>query len=405
MPGPIAPPADPTTRSALRPHLARRAARVRSSEIRDLLRVAERPGVLSLAGGLPAADSIPTARVQAALDRVLDARGTTGPTALQYGPTEGLDELRALVAPGTAGSPALAADHQVLVTTGSQQGLGLVVRALVDPGATVVVEDPLYLGTRQVLEGCGARLRPVPVDAAGLDVDRLASELAGGLRPALVVVVPNHSNPSGAVLAPARRHELGRLAAHYGFVVLEDDPYHGLGFDGPAPPPIAHHAPDHTVTLGSASKMVAPGLRVGWLGAPRWLAPALVLLKQTLDLHTSTLDQLVVADVLRDPTFLDEHLGVVRARNAVRARALCRALEGVVTAEPPRGGMFCWATAAVPTRPALAAAVDAGVAFVPGDAFTVDRDGTRTLRLSFATLEPADLERAAARLARVLRAR
>jgi 2-aminoadipate transaminase len=391
-----------STTASSRPPLARRTLRVRSSEIRDLLRVAERPGVLSLAGGLPAPASLPADRVRVALDRVLDAHGATGPTALQYGPTEGLDQLRTLVAPGTAGSPPLAPGHDALITTGSQQGLGLVVRALVDPGATVVVEDPLYLGTRQVLDACDARPWPVPVDGDGLHVDRLGADLAGGLRPALVVVVPNHSNPSGAVLAPDRRRRLAELATRYGFVVLEDDAYHGLGFDGPAPAAVSSHAPEHTVTLGSASKMIAPGLRVGWLGAPRWLAPTLVRLKQTLDLHTSTLDQLVVADILCDTEFLASHLATVRARNAERATALCRALDGVVTITPPRGGMFCWGHAPVPTRSALAAAIDAGVAYVPGDACTLARDGRRALRRSFATLEPADLVVAARRLARVL---
>jgi 2-aminoadipate transaminase len=336
--------------------------------------------------------------VQVALDRVLDEQGPIGPAALQYGPTEGLDVLRSLVAAGTAGSPALVPDHDVLVTTGSQQAIGLVVRALVDPGTTVVVEDPLYLGTRQVLDACGARLAPIPVDRDGLDVDRLTHELAHGLRPELVIVVPNHSNPSGTTLTADRRRELGALAGRHGFVVLEDDPYHGLGFSGARPPTVATFAPDHTVTLGSASKMIAPGVRVGWLGAPRWLAPTLTLLKQTLDLHTSTLDQLVVADIVRDPRFLSSHLDAVRARNATRARTLCDALRGVVDTDVPEGGMFCWGTAPVPTRSALTRAVDAGVAYVPGDAFTVARDGERSLRLSFATLEPEQLTIAAARL-------
>jgi 2-aminoadipate transaminase len=386
------------------PPLARRVARARSSEIRDLLRITEQPHVLSLAGGLPAPESLPRARVETALTRVLDAHGPTGPTALQYGPTEGLDELRTLVAAGTAGSPALAPEHEVLVTTGSQQAIGLVVRALVDPGATVVVEDPLYLGTRQVLEACGAALAPIPLDPDGLDVDRLADDLAGGLRPALVVVVPNHSNPSGATLAPDRRRALAGLAAHYGFVILEDDAYHGLGFTGSPTAPVGTDAPEHTVTVGSASKMIAPGLRIGWLGAPRWLAPALVLLKQSLDLHTSTLDQLVVADVVRDSAFLRGHLDAVRTRNAARAHTLCDALAGVVDVRPPAGGMFCWGTAPVATRPALERAVAEGVAYVPGDAFTVACDGERSLRLSFATLGPEDLVTAAARLRAVFAA-
>jgi 2-aminoadipate transaminase len=387
-----------STLAAPRPPLAGRVARMRSSEIRDLLRVAATPGMRSLAGGLPAAASLPTERVRRALATVLDVAGPAGPVALQYGPTEGLDELRALVAPGTAGSPALGAPDDVLVTTGSQQAIGIVVRALVVPGAPVVVEDPLYHGTRQVLDACGARLVPVPVDAQGLDVERLRVALRGGLRPRLVVVVPNHSNPSGATLAEERRTALGALAMRYGFVILEDDAYHGLGFAGAAPPPVRTHAPDHTVTLGSASKMIAPGLRLGWLGAPGWLAPTLALIKQTLDLHTSTLDQLVVAEILRDDAFLRAHLATVRSRNARRAATLVDALAGIVTIGAPDGGMFCWGTAPVDTRAALPRALEHGVAYVPGDAFAVASGDPHSLRLGFATLEPADLVLAAGRL-------
>jgi Transcriptional regulators containing a DNA-bindi ng HTH domain and an aminotransferase domain (MocR family) a nd their eukaryotic orthologs len=277
-----------------------------------------------------------------------------------------------------------------------------VTRALVDPGETVVVEDPLYLGTRQILDAAGARLAPIPVDDDGLDVDRFVGALASGLRPKLVVVVPNHSNPSGVTLTEERRVALGALACHYGFVILEDDAYHGLGFAGPMPAPVRSHAPELTVTLGSASKMIAPGLRIGWLGAPEWLAPTLTLLKQTLDLHTSTLDQLLVAELVRDQEFLTAHLDTIRARNADRATALVAALDGFVTTRSPRGGMFCWGTAAVDTRAAFPRAIAAGVAYVPGDAFTVARDGRHSLRLSFATLEPAALAVAADRLRTVL---
>jgi 2-aminoadipate transaminase len=165
---------------------------------------------------------------------------------------------------------------------------------------------------------------------------------------------------------------------------------------------VREHARDRTVTIGSASKMIAPGLRVGWLGAPRWLTPTLTLVKQTLDLHTATLNQLVVADILRDRAFLAAHLDGVRARTETRATTLQAALAGCVTTAPVRGGMFCWGITRVDTRAAFGRAVAAGVAYVPGDAFTVARDGSHALRLSFATLAPADLVEAAGRLRAVL---
>lgn len=384
--------------TATRPRLALRAARLRSSDIREILRVVEDPRILSLAGGLPAPASLPVERIAVAVDRALARTGPNGAPALQYGPTEGLGELRELVAPGTLGSPRLGAAAHVLVTTGSQQGIDLVVRALVDEGAPVVVEDPLFLGTRQVLEAAGAQLVPVPVDAHGIDPDHLAALLAGGLRPALLVCVPNWSNPTGSSLPEARRAALAALAQRHGFTIVEDDPYHGLGFGRVAPAPLRDHAPDHVVTLASASKMLAPGLRLGFVGAPAWLAPTLALIKQSVDLHSPTLNQLVACDLLADVTFLSTHLDAVVRANAARAATLRDALAGVVDSPAPDGGMFLWGRAAVDTRAALPDAVAAGVAYVPGDAFTVARDGSHALRLGFATLEPDRLRTAAGRL-------
>ncbi len=380
------------------PEPARRTAGLESSEIRDLLHLTEAPGVFSLAGGLPAPEAIPTDHIRAATDRALSVGGRYGPLALQYGPTEGLAELRALVAAGTPIAPALGAFEEVIVTTGSQQGLDLVSRVLLDPGDTVAVEDPVYLGARQVFAAHGAEIVGIPIDAEGLDTDHLARRLRAGWCPKLVYCVPNFSNPSGASLSPARRAHLADLASRYGFAIVEDDPYHALGFTDSPPPSIALAAPDHTVTLGSASKVVAPGLRVGWLRAPRALVRPLVTAKQTVDLHTATLPQLVVADLLADDTFLQTHLPETRARYRTRAHALHDALGGVVDAPMPGGGMFLWGRTAVDPRSVFAAAIAAGVAYVPGDAFTVDTDGTHRVRLSFATLTPPDLRIAAARL-------
>ena len=379
--------------------LAEGAARLQSSEIRDLLRIAESPGVLSLAGGLPAPNAFPRARIAVAAQRALALDGAYGPVALQYGPTEGLSQLRGLLATGTPASPPMGDDESnIIITTGSQQGLELVTRSLVDPGDTVVVEEPAYLGTRQVFAAHGARVVGVPVDEHGMDTDRLSLMLAGGLVPRVVTVVPNFSNPTGATLSPERRGHLAALAQNYGFVVIEDDAYHSLGFNREAATPIRDLAPEHTVLLGSASKVVAPGLRVGWLRAPNWVLPSIVRAKQTLDLHTATLPQLIVADLLADTTFMAEHLRSVRAMYQVRAETLHAAVHDFIDAPMPAGGMFLWGRAAVDTRASFPAAIDAGVAYVPGDAFSGETDGSRALRLSFATLDPEALRAAAARL-------
>lgn len=396
-PAPI--PAPPTTD---RPRLARRADRFVSSAIRDLLHLAERPEVLSLAGGLPDGATFPTARVAQATERALARAARYGSAALQYGATEGHAALREWAAAGSLVHPALGPVDEQLVTTGSQQGLDLVARSLVDPGDVVVVDDPVYLGARQTLLASGARLVGVPVDADGLDVDALAARLDAGLRPRLVYTVPHFQNPTGATLSEPRRHTLAALAMRHGFVIVEDDPYVALSFDGSRGTSLGALAPDHTVTLSSASKVLAPGLRVGWLRAPMWLHRTLVLAKQAVDLHTSALDQLVVLDVLADTAFVADHLATLRATYAAKGAALHDALAGAFATTAPSGGMFLWGTAPVDTTARFEAAVAAGVAYVPGVAFGVDTDRSHQLRLSFATLTEAELRDAAARLRRAL---
>jgi 2-aminoadipate transaminase len=234
----------------------------------------------------------------------------------------------------------------------------------------------------------------------------LASHLAGGLRPKLCYLVPTFQNPSGATLSAARRAHLGRLAERYGFVVVEDDPYEALRFTGAALAPVRVHT-EWAVTLGSASKVLAPGLRVGWVAAPAWLHGPLVRAKQAADLHTSTLAQLITRDVLADRRFLDAHLRALRTRYAERAHALVDALGRAFgdRAEwtAPEGGLFVWSRfTGIDMAARLAGAVDAGVAYVPGTAFTTDGSGREHARLSFATLAPAELHEAVARLARAL---
>ncbi len=380
------------------PRLAARTDRFVASAIRDLLQLAERPEVLSLAGGLPDGSMFPVDRLAVAAARATATTCRYGSAALQYGPTEGLEAFREWVAAGSLVHAALGPVDEYIVTTGSQQGLDLIARCLVDAGDTVVVEDPVYFGARQVFVAAGAQLVGVPVDVDGLDVDRLASRLHGGLRPRLVYTVPHFQNPTGATLHPRRRIELAALARRFGFVVVEDDPYVAIDFEGRRHDPIGALAPDHTVTLSSASKVLAPGLRVGWLRAPAWLHRTLVLAKQSVDLHTSGLDQLVALDVLRDDTFMAGHLATLRAVYAAKGHALHAALDGLFATRAPTGGMFLWGTATDDTSAMFEPAISAGVAYVPGRAFGVEIERSHQLRLSFATLTTDELEVAAARL-------
>jgi 2-aminoadipate transaminase len=386
------------------PALGGVAGRVGSSAIRDLLAITERPGMISLAGGKPAPDAFPVAEVRRAADAVL---ARDGAAALQYAATEGYGPLREWVA-GRHGTAA----GRVTITSGSQQGLDLVARALAGPGDVVVSADPGYVGALQAFRLAGATLAGIPSDAGGLLVDDLAARLRAGLRPRAVYVVANLSNPTGATLTGERRDALAALADRYGFWVVEDDPYGALRWAGEAPAPMAARS-DRVVTLGTVSKVLCPGLRVGHVVAPPPVTAALVLIKQAVDLHTSTVTQRVVHEVVTRPGFLDAHLAGLPARYRRRADALTTALRAefgdrIAFAEP-EGGMFVWARLTTPgarrhvdTAALLAPALDAGVAFVPGDAFAVTSPQPGRLRLSFATPTPAELVEGARRLASVV---
>jgi 2-aminoadipate transaminase len=379
--------------------LSSRLREVRGSAIRDLLALTARPDVISLAGGLPGTDLLPRERIATAL-----ATAVTDPTSVQYGETAGLRPLREVVAEHESGRLGHAVDPAtVVVTSGSQQALDLVARALLDPGDPVVVEDPVYVGALQVFQAAGAALHPVPVDADGMAVDVLADRLAAGLRPRLVHTVSSFHNPRGATLSAPRRVRLAELAERYDFLVVEDDPYGLLAFDGAPPVPVAAYG-DRVVRLGSASKVLAPALRVGWLTGPAPLCAAVERLKQCTDLCTSSLTQLVTAELLADHAWFAGHL--VRLRAALRKRA--DALTGAVAAmfgdavacSAPTGGMFCWLEFADGTRPAdlLPQALEHGVGYVPGTAFAVGQDLSPAARLCFASNPPGELHTAVDRL-------
>jgi 2-aminoadipate transaminase len=372
------------------------SATARSSVIRDLLEHAKRPGMISLAGGIPDPDLFPLEAIGSAVERCLAA----GPDVLQYGLTPGEPAARAALS-AVLGRPVDI--DRVVVTTGSQQGLDLVVKAVIDPGDEVVVGDPSYLGALQAFRAGRAALTPLPVDEAGLVVEVLEERLLGGARPPkLVYVVVNFDNPTGATLSAPRRELLVALAERYGFVVVEDDPYGALRYDGVAPPPLGEGS-DHVVRMRSTSKVLAPGLRIGWLEGPAWLVHAAVIAKQSTDLHTSTLSQAVVADLLGDVAWFEAHVASVCDRYRERRNALCDAIDdelgGAVTYVRPEGGMFVWgSTAGVDTDELLLRALDAGVAFVPGSAFAVADNGPGALRLSFATASPDRLAEGCRRL-------
>jgi 2-aminoadipate transaminase len=380
--------------------LGKRITSQRSSRIRELLRVTEQPGMLSMAGGLPAPATFPTELLAAAFARAVEREGPTGPVAWQYGPTEGAAPLREQVAAEHA-----VALEQVLVTTGSQQSLDLLARVLCDDGDVIAVEQPTYLGALQAFQLAGATVVGVRGDREGLDAAALEAQLHAGLRPKAVYVVANFHNPTGTTLTAERRRHLVGLAERYGFLIIEDDPYGALRFAGEAPASMGGAAAP-VVRLGTASKVLAPGLRVGWMTGPGPVVAAAVRAKQAVDLHTSSVAQLIVAEARADAAAFGAHLDAARRHYATQAAALAAALERhlpEVTFDRPEGGMFLWVDLGVPAAPLLASAVQRGVAFVPGEAFAAPGADPATVatraRLSFATLPPSELDEATRRLA------
>ena len=382
------------------PARARRLRSARRSIIREILSW-DGVSVLSLAGGMPNPDTIPVEALGVAAASVLHRDGGA---ALQYGRTDGATQLRELLAEEEARRCGRAVHpDQIIVTSGSQQALDLLGRCLVDPGDGIAIEQPGYLGAIQAFGAYEPRWVGVPSDEHGIDVEVLEERLAGVK---VVYVGVDFSNPSGSVLALERRRALAELAERHDVLVVEDDPYGAIRFDGSDPlPPVAAFT-DRVVSLRTASKTVAPGLRIGWTVGPADVIADLTLAKQAVDLHTATLTQAMLAELLAEPGFFERRSAELSAFYAERAATLHLALTAIdgVSADPARGGLFLWARAPVDTSALLDAAVAEGVAFVPGSVFDPDGAPSRMLRASFATLDDAGLREAAARVERAVHA-
>ncbi len=387
--------------------LARRMAKVQASVIREILKVTERPDVLSFAGGLPAPEAFPVEALARAHAEVL-ARDPAA--ALQYGSTEGYGPLRAWIAERMTrrGLPAVA--EQVLVTAGSQQGIDLVGKTFVDPGDLVLVEAPSYLAALQTFSTYEARFEAVETDEEGMRVDALERRLREK-RARLIYVVPNFQNPRGTTLGLSRRIRIAELAAEHGVTVLEDDPYAELRYRGEALPPIAGLVPQaHVIHLGTFSKTLAPGLRLGYVVADTRTLHALVIAKQAVDLHTGTLSQRAAARLLETFDY-EAHLRFLRGLYAERLDAMLASIEHCFPPGTgwtrPEGGMFVWMQlpAGLDAQELLADAMRERVAFVPGAPFYPAEPRRDTLRLNFSNRPPALIAEGMARLGACVKAR
>ncbi len=376
---------------------ALRTKGVTSSLIRELLKLTQRPEVISFAGGLPAAEYFPVERFRDACNRVLAGQSHL---ALQYGPTEGYMPLREFIADRLRRHDVRVTADNVLITSGSQQALSLIGALLINPGDHVLVERPTYLGALQAFTAYQADYIGVPTDAEGIRIDELLEALRHG--PKFMYILPNFQNPAGVTLSRERRHELIHLAQERGIPILEDDPYGELRYEGEAIEPLVaidaqlagHNGDTYTgnvISLGTFSKTLAPGLRIAWIVAPKNVISKLTQLKQGADLHTSTFNQMVIYEVARDG-FIDEHVAKLRVVYRKRRDAMLGALDRYMPAQVewthPDGGLFLWVQLpdGMPVRTLFDAAVRRNVAFVPGDAFFTGPNPPPTARLNFSTV-------------------
>jgi 2-aminoadipate transaminase len=377
-----------------------------SSPVRDILALTERPGVVSFAGGLPAPDLFDRAGLQAAFTEVLAE--DTGARVLQYSTTEGDPLLRRLVAERLTQRGLDTVADDLLITSGSQQALTLVSGVLLEPGDRVLVEEPSYLAALQCFALTGAQAIPIPCDDGGLDPDALEALIAEH-RPTLLYTVPTFHNPTGRTLSLERRLALAEVAERTGVWIVEDDPYGELRYSGEALPVVASLPPAHgrTLAISTLSKIAAPGLRIGWVRAPRPLLRSLTIAKQAADLHSSTVDQAAAARWLAT-TDLTAHIERLRTEYGARRDAL---LSGLAAALPagsthnhPDGGMFVWAR--LPdgwdAGALLQRALDHDVAYVPGAPFFSGPPDPATLRLSFTAHPPGEIAVGLERLAQAL---
>ncbi|MFL9925779.1 PLP-dependent aminotransferase family protein [Herbaspirillum lusitanum] len=377
--------------SQLQWQFSHRAEQMQSSAIREILKITMRPDITSFAGGLPSPATFPVEHMKTAFDRVLTQQGKV---ALQYGPTDGYLPLRQWVADSLSTDGAKIVPEQVLMVSGSQQGLDLLGKVLVDEGSKVLVETPSYLGALQAFALYGAQFESVPSDENGLLPETLDG-IAQGAR--MLYSLPNFQNPTGRTLPLERRIKLVETCARLGLPLIEDDPYGALSYRNAPLQKMLTMNPSGVIYMGSFSKVLTPGIRLGYVVAPTPLIQKMEQAKQATDLHTAQLTQMVVYEAIKDG-FLEQHVPTIRKLYGDQCEAMLGALQDFFPAgcswSKPEGGMFVWVTLPkqIDTGTLLAEAVEKiKVAFVPGAPFFANTPERNTMRLSFVTVPPAQI--------------
>ena len=383
---------------------SQRAEQLQSSAIREILKITMRPEIISFAGGLPSPLTFPVERMRQAYDAVLSRAGKV---ALQYGPSDGYAPLREWIADSLSTAESRIVPEQVLMLSGSQQGLDLLGKVLVDEGSKVLVETPSYLGALQAFSVYRPQFVSVQTDDDGL-VPQALEAVGQGAR--LLYSLPNFQNPTGRSMTLERRVALVEACARLRVPLIEDDPYGALSYNGEPLPKLLNMNAAGVVYMGSFSKVLTPGIRLGYAVAPVPLARKMEQAKQATDLHTAQLTQMVVHEVVKDG-FLTDHIPTIRRLYAAQCQAMLDALQEFFPAGAtwtrPQGGMFIWVTlpAHIDSMELLEAAVAQNVAFVPGAPFYANTPASNTMRLSFVTVPPEQIRIGVEKLGRLIAAR
>lgn len=386
-------------------HYSSSSSLLRSSEIRDLMSIAGRPDIISFAGGLPFIEALSAEEISEIATDVLTNSHTE---ALQYCETEGRYSLKTRLLEIMAAEGINAEPEHILITTGSQQALDLVARLFINPGDPIVIEGPTYVGALSAFRPAAPTFVTIPLDEMGMRVEILERKLEEGLSPKFVYLVPNFNNPAGVTMSEKRREQLIELSRKYNLLTIEDNPYGLLRFEGKPLRPLVARDPQKVIYLGTLSKIISPGLRIGWVYGPLTIIERLTILKQSADLCSSSLNQFLAENFIARGLWKN-NLEKIRPMYKSRRDSMLKALERYFPKDSnwthPEGGLFIWVTLPeyLDTTKMLPLAIDSGVAFVPGVAFYPDASGKNKMRLNFSYPPEEQIIEGIKRLGKVIR--